>query len=147
MSAEPPESSCGGFLCSKAKEGNSMSMKKAVSMLFVSLLIIAPAGCGGGVSSTVSSSGGGNNGGSGAINLVWDAPTTNTDGTLVTDLAGYKIYYGPSSTYYTSVIVIFGNTPSYSLNNLPAGTYYITVTAYNASGNESGFSNEISRTL
>ena len=29
-----------------------------------------------------------------ATTLNWTAPTTNTDGTALTDLAGYKIYYG-----------------------------------------------------
>ena len=33
--------------------------------------------------------------------LTWDPPTTNTDGTTLADLAGYKIYYGQSSGNYT----------------------------------------------
>lgn len=36
----------------------------------------------------------------GTISLSWIAPTENTDGTPLTDLAGYKIYYGPASGQY-----------------------------------------------
>ena len=28
------------------------------------------------------------------VTLSWDPPTTNADGTPLTDLAGYKVYYG-----------------------------------------------------
>jgi hypothetical protein len=31
---------------------------------------------------------------SGQATLSWDPPTTNVDGTPLTDLAGYKVYYG-----------------------------------------------------
>src|SRR4030042_1896878 len=38
--------------------------------------------------------------------LSWDAPTTNADGTPLTDLAGYKVYYGTASgTYGTPINV------------------------------------------
>src|SRR4030067_1427045 len=42
--------------------------------------------------------------------LTWDAPTTNTDGSPLTDLAGYKIYYGDSSGQYSSTVPV--NAPS-----------------------------------
>jgi hypothetical protein len=68
-----------------------------------------------------------------------------------TDLAGYKVYYGTSPENY-SVAIDVGQTntpsaPQYSLNNLADGTtFYFAVTAYNTSSNESGFSNEVSKT-
>jgi len=117
-----------------------MSKKKVFFILFLSLLIIGITGCGGQVSTTSA-------GGTGVINLSWDAPVYNTDGSLLTDLAGYKIYYGPSSNYYTNVIVIIGNTTNYSLQNLLPGPYYVAITVYNIPGNESGYSNEIRVTI
>jgi len=32
--------------------------------------------------------------------VSWIPPTTNTDGTALTDLAGYKVYYGTVSWSY-----------------------------------------------
>ena len=59
------------------------------------------------------------------------------------DLAGYKIYYGSSPGLpLTSIIV--GNQATYTVTGLGPGTYYFAVTAYNNSGIEGGFSNEVS---
>jgi len=77
----------------------------------------------------------------GIITLSWTAPITNTDGLPLTNLAGFKIYYGSGSGQYTSVVNV-GNVTSYVLN-LSQGTYYFAVTAYNTSGNESVYSNEV----
>jgi hypothetical protein len=78
--------------------------------------------------------------------LVWDAPTTNPDGTpLNGTLAGYKVYYGTASGNYTMVIDA-GNVTSYDVSGLAAGTYYFVVTAYDTVGSESPYSNEVMRT-
>jgi len=84
---------------------------------------------------------------SGTATLSWDAPTTNADGTLLTDLAGYKVYYGNFSGNYSQNMNV-DNVTTYTVNNLTDGlTYYFAVTAYDTSGNESGYSNELSKTL
>jgi hypothetical protein len=75
----------------------------------------------------------------GDVVLQWDA---NTE----TDLAGYKVYYGSASGTYGSPVVI-GKVTTHTLSQLPAGTYYFAVTAYNTSGLESGFSNEVSAVI
>lgn len=76
---------------------------------------------------------------SGQANLEWDANTDN--------VAGYKAYYGTSSRNYSSVIDV-GNQTTYTIPNLQDGTtYFFAVTAYNSSGVESGYSNEVSYTL
>ncbi len=76
----------------------------------------------------------------GTATLSWD-PNTETD------LAGYKAYYGIASASYTQSIDV-GNVLTYTINNLAEGvTYFFVVTAYNTSGNESGFSNEGSKTI
>jgi len=79
----------------------------------------------------------------GEVMLAWDPPTQNEDGTFLSDLAGYTIYYGTASGDYSNNINV-GNVTTYQVNNLADGyTYYFVVTAYNTSGNESIYSNEI----
>jgi len=79
--------------------------------------------------------------------LTWVAPTKNLDGTDLTDLAGYKVYYGTSSGNYTTPIDV-GNVITYGVKTLSAGTtYYFTVTAYNTIGNESDYATEVSKTI
>jgi hypothetical protein len=58
------------------------------------------------------------------------------------DLAGYKVYYGTASRTYGKPVDV-GKRTTYSVTGLNAGTYYFAVTAFDTSGNESRFSNEI----
>ena len=82
----------------------------------------------------------------GSAMLSWVPPTTNTDGTPLTDLAGYKIHYGSSPGNYGAPMTV-GNVTTYTVTGLGVGTYYFAVTAYDTSGNESGFSNQASKTI
>ncbi len=60
------------------------------------------------------------------------------------ELAGYKVYYGNSSRSYSFNDDV-GNQTSYTIANLVEGEiYFFAVTAYDFSGNESGYSNEVS---
>ena len=69
--------------------------------------------------------------------LAWDANTES-------DLAGYKLHYGTASNSY-SVHIDVNNVTTYTVAGLTAGqTYYFAATAYDASGNESGYSNSVS---
>ncbi len=72
--------------------------------------------------------------------VEWD-PNTEAD------LAGYKLYYGTTSraegSYAETVVIDNKNSTSWSLT-LPGDTYYFALTAYDVSGNESGFSVEVS---
>ena len=81
------------------------------------------------------------------VEIAWKAPTTNQDGTPLTDLAGYKLYYGHEpGNYLTSFPV--GYRPTYRLLGLSSDrTYYIAITARDFAGNESDFSQEIKVTL
>ncbi len=81
-----------------------------------------------------------------SISLTWDAPTTNTDGTALTDLAGYKLYYGTSPGVYTTTVTL-GTATSHVINDLSPGTYYFAVTAVNSEGAESECSNEAWKTV
>jgi len=57
-------------------------------------------------------------------------------------VAGYDVYYGVSSGNYTATLNA-GNNTSTTLQNLSAQTYYIAITAYNSSNDQSGFSPEL----
>ena len=90
--------------------------------------------------------------------LTWVAPTRNVDGTALTDLADYKIYYGESSHKYTKNITLpitstlcrregDADVCSYTIRGLAAGVYYFAVTARDIAGHESGYSNEVSKEI
>jgi putative Ig domain-containing protein len=84
----------------------------------------------------------------GSASLSWTAPTQNTDGTPVTDLAGYHIYFGTSVAALNSLIDVPGAaTTEYEISNLSSGTYYFIVVAYNSLGFESPASNQASKTI
>lgn len=80
--------------------------------------------------------------GTGSAMLHWTAPTTNTNGSALTDLAGYHIYYGKSSSALTTAITVADPaTTSYTVGNLPSGTWYFAVNAYTTNGGQSAESN------
>jgi hypothetical protein len=75
--------------------------------------------------------------GTGAATLGWSAPTLNTDGTALTNLAGYKLYHGTSAASLTDVRSISSpGITTYVFDQLPAGTHYFAMTAVNSSGTE-----------
>jgi len=87
----------------------------------------------------------------GILDATWTAPTTNTDGSPLTDLQAYRIYYGTSSApcLGSSVTQIASptsspgpsQTVSLRLTGLTIGSLYnVAVTAVDAVGNESGCS-------
>lgn len=118
-------------------------LKTLIYILLISILAFALAGCGSGSSGSSNGQTQSSQPAAGSITLLWNAPTANSDGTPLTDLAGYKIYYGTMSNQYTSSIDI-GNTTNYTIGNLSEGTYYFTIVAYDTSGNESDPSAELS---
>jgi hypothetical protein len=80
--------------------------------------------------------------------LSWTPPTTRTDGTSLSDLAGYKIHYGPSADNLSSQVDINDvGISSYTVENLQSGTYYFAITAYDGNGTESVYSNVVSKAI
>jgi hypothetical protein len=85
---------------------------------------------------------------SGTAALSWTAPTQNTDGSALTDLAGYRVYYGTSASALNQVVVVPGSASvSYTFSQLARGTHYFAVTAYNTAGTESAMSAVGSKTI
>jgi hypothetical protein len=74
----------------------------------------------------------------GTATLDWTPPTQNSDGSTLTNLAGYTVYYGTSPDQLTeSVKLTNPGLTAYTLSNLPAGTWYFAVTSYSSTGAES----------
>jgi hypothetical protein len=85
---------------------------------------------------------------SGTATLAWNAPTQNTDGTALTDLAGFTIFYGTNSAALTQTVYVPGATStSYVIANLSAGTYYFAVAANASDGTQSAPSSIGSKTI
>jgi hypothetical protein len=81
-------------------------------------------------------------------NLSWIAPTTNTDGTALTNLAGYRINYGNSPTVLQlSQQIPNPSVTSHTFNGLAVGTWYFGVKAYTSTGVESAISNVVSKVI
>jgi hypothetical protein len=71
------------------------------------------------------------------VTLAWD-PSTDPN------VTGFRVFYGSSSHSYPFKNDA-GKSTTFTVSNLQEGaTYYFVVTAYNSSGIESQFSNEVS---
>ena len=76
----------------------------------------------------------------GAVTVAWD-------GSAGSDVAGYRLYEGVASRTYTNSVDV-GNATSCTITGLVLGTtYYFAVTAYDAQGLESDFSDEVVYTV
>ena len=72
------------------------------------------------------------------INVSWNPNTEE-------DLAGYRLYVGEASGQYGEPVDV-GNVTGHVMEITPeyGATYYFALTAYDTSGNESGYSDEAS---
>jgi hypothetical protein len=83
-----------------------------------------------------------------SVSLSWQAPTKNADGTPLTDLAGFEVYYGLASGQYSETLSLpSASLTSVTIEDLAAATWYFAVKAVNSSGVRSSFSNEAWKTL
>ena len=84
----------------------------------------------------------------GSVRLSWTPPTSNSDGSPLTNFAGYRIYWGTSPTSFSnSETVNNAGLASYVVEQLPPATWFFVVTAVNSQGGESSFSNVASKTI
>jgi hypothetical protein len=86
--------------------------------------------------------------GSGIAKLTLTAPKTNTNGSALTNLAGYKALYGTSSGALTKTMSFSDpKATSLSVPSVPAGTWYFAVRSVNSAGVESGNSNVAQKSI
>lgn len=85
----------------------------------------------------------------GTATLSWVAPTQNSNGSSLTNLAGYNIYYGTNASSLTQTIQVANPaTLSYVVTGLAKGTtWYFKVTSYSSAGEESVPSAATSKTI
>lgn len=122
-----------------------MYIKKEIYLIYIIILgVLNVFGCGaekdgGGTAASPESE-------SGSVTLSWKAPASDANGSSLSDLAGYKIYYGLSSNNYTRSIDV-GHSTSIVISSLSSGRWCFVVTAYDVSGNESKYSNEMCKAI
>lgn len=77
------------------------------------------------------------------VTLSWRAPQTRVDGSPLRNLAGYRVRYGTLPGAYSTVLdVNSGAATELTVSLLAPGQYWFVVTAVDANGLESGYSNE-----
>ncbi|MCU7830754.1 MAG: fibronectin type III domain-containing protein [Candidatus Thiodiazotropha sp. (ex Myrtea sp. 'scaly one' KF741663)] len=121
-------------------------MKKISTLILVILTSLVLSACGG--SSTGSTSDNRDTTVPSEKTLSWAAPATRTDGSYLplTELQGYRIYYGTSSDNLNMLVDLNDDSiTEFSIDTLPSGSYYFAVTAYDADGVESGYSNVVNK--
>lgn len=85
---------------------------------------------------------------SGSATLSWTPPTHNTNGSTLSNLAGYRIYYGTSPSNLSRTVQLSNSgLTRYVISDLSAATWYFAIRAYNATGAESDSSNTISKVI
>jgi hypothetical protein len=85
---------------------------------------------------------------SAAATLSWTAPLENMDGSVLSNLAGFRIYYGMNSNVLDRIILIQNASVStYVVDSLTSGTWFFAVSAVNAQGIESPLSNTASKRI
>lgn len=132
--------------------------------LYSGLVVLG--GCGGSGSATGNSSNAPDppNTSIGTAVVTWEAPNQNMDESCLTDLSGFLIHHGNSvdnldttetvelnsaSCADSSMSNVCGaiQTCSYTVSGLPSGTSYFVVQAFNASGEQSGYSNSATKVI
>ena len=84
----------------------------------------------------------------GSATLSWTPPTQNTDGSTLSNLAGFRIQYGSSPSALSQTIQVANpGIATYVVSGLSSGTWYFSVKAYTSSGAESANSTVVNKTI
>lgn len=84
------------------------------------------------------------------INISWLAPAAREDNSPISlsEIAGYKIYYGSAQGQYTGNVAIYNSsTVNHTFQNFSSGTYYFVITTVDTQGRESKNSTELTHTI
>ena len=86
--------------------------------------------------------------GGGSALVTWSAPQVNDDGSMLTDLTGFNIYYGQDPANLNQVVQLVCTTCVWQkVSNLGQGTWYFEVRAYNSVGLEGEASPMVNKTI
>lgn len=142
------------FARTPISDGNLGTLCRLCLGVLGTIIVLSFGACGGvGVSNGAATASGSGNGegvsvGNGSAALAWTPVTQNTDGTLLMDLAGYKVFYGQSTNAMSTVAVLSDpSLTSYVVTNLSSGVWYFTVAAYTSSGTQGVSSNVVTKTI
>jgi hypothetical protein len=84
----------------------------------------------------------------GSAMLSWNPPSQNSDGSPLTNLASYRVHFGTASgSYLNSMTVNNPGIATFVVDQLTPATWHFVVTAVNADGVESAFSNAATKTV
>lgn len=83
----------------------------------------------------------------GNATLTWTAPTQREDGTALTAISGYRIYYGRTSGSLTTSVNVSSGLTTYVVENLAAGTWFFAMTTLDSAGLESARTSEVSKSF
>jgi hypothetical protein len=84
----------------------------------------------------------------GSATISWEPPTQNADGSPLTDLTGYRIYYGRNrNALGRSVVLNNAGLSRYVIENLTPAIWHFTMTSVNAEGVESNRTPLVSKTI
>jgi hypothetical protein len=124
----------------KVRPGTASAAHLSTAILLVSLGLF---GCGSGGGGEEFAPG--SPAGAATATLAWDAVQAAT-------LSGYRIYYGTSpGLYFQSPgngLAVGRDATAYVVTGLSSGTtYYFAATAFDTSGNESAYSEEVSKAI
>ncbi len=87
-------------------------------------------------------------GGGRSATLFWEAPTSNTNGSALTDLVGYRIYYGSGPDELSRTVQLNSiGLQTYVIDGLEPGTWYFAIVALARNGTESDPSNIVLKTI
>lgn len=80
--------------------------------------------------------------------VCWEPVIANTDGSVITDLIGYRVYYGTAPDNYSGFVEVNKDTLCYQFTGLSDNTkYHYRITAFDVVSIHSDKSNEVSRTI
>ncbi len=84
----------------------------------------------------------------GSAVISWMPPTQNADGSALTDLAGYRIYYGRTRDQLDQTVPISSpGITTHVVDNLSPAVWYFAMTSLNSRGVESERSGTASKTI
>jgi hypothetical protein len=84
----------------------------------------------------------------GSATLTWSLPTTNSDGSALTNLAGFRIYYGTSASSLTQNVQLANPTVTTGMvESLASGTWYFSLKSYTTGGVESVGTTAVSKAI